>query len=145
MLGVQVKLTDNEILELFWRPPGVLYGFKKRSSTECNLFRHFVNAWLTGHAKRHVKVHRVPDHKLVRCRGPLTKDLRQSVVVLIQRQYINEVKSTDHGRSRVSLWEWWPVLANYRIMLSVCLLKGRDLIGRRLLCSGMYPKRSSIL
>ena len=76
MLGVQVKLTNNEILELLWRPPGVLHGFQKRSSTECDLFWHFINAWLASHPKGHVEVHRVPDHKLVSCCGPLTKDLR---------------------------------------------------------------------
>ena len=107
---VDIKLANDQILELSRWPPSVRCLFEQRSCTKCNLFGHLVDRGLACHAKGHVKEHRIPDDELVSRVCALSQLFRYSVFVLIKLEYIDQVDTTNDCGSGIPLREGRSVL-----------------------------------
>ena len=63
---VEVKPTKELACILLWRPPGVGNWLQEILYTYKDFLWHFVEAWLSRHLKRNIKISRIPDDKEIR-------------------------------------------------------------------------------
>ena len=75
LLRVDIKLANDDILELPGWPPAILHMFQEGLGSEPDFFRHLVNAGQARHSNRHFQELRVSEHELIASRCAFTKHI----------------------------------------------------------------------
>jgi len=124
LVRIEIKAPHGEVLELLKGPPGIWHFLKFVLGAEEELLGHFVEAWLTAHFQRDVQRAWVSNDELERSLCVLLQRLWNCVVVFLERNDINEIKTAHKTAGEITSWELWHVIAKVRsIELGVLLLK----------------------